>query len=160
MDWDDSATAPTYKKGDGSSSENYRGFSLMRIALTLFVGNSPYRLANAREKRTRKKQAGFRPAGVILSKYSTSECEHIFRNLRLFLNLKETFDSVECVVLWRLPLTEGCARGIRSTYPTSYIRTTETEFLLMVVSPEFIKRIVCQGCLLSVFFFSTLPLKR
>lgn len=98
---------PIYKKGYKFLCENHEGFSLVSVTLKPLAGIIVYRLSNTREKCIRETQAGFRPGRGCVDQLfilrQILEHGHVFRRSKIsvFLELKETFDSVDGTIWWR-----------------------------------------------------------
>ena len=160
-DWKTSVILPFYKKGDKTECKNYRGISLIDIAVKIFGIILLNRFKGAREERTRENQAGFRPGrgctdNIFVFRLIIQQFERYNLPLILmFLDFIAAFDSVTRQKLWKILENDGMplkfVELMKAYYDASVSRVRvygeETEEFLVEFG-------VKQGCILSPTLFN------
>ena len=87
--WSLSILVPVYKKGDKTMCSNYRGISLLDIALKLFESIILHRIQPLTDPLLRENQAGFRPG---------RGCSDQIFSLRSLLSKRQEFQQPTCIL--------------------------------------------------------------
>ncbi|BHF85811.1 hypothetical protein SprV_1002898400 [Sparganum proliferum] len=154
--WGLGILVPILKKGDKTRCENYRGISLIDVAIALLG-----RFQAVRDSRTRPNQAGFRAgrgcADQIFALRRILEFRHSYQQPTAvcFVDFAAAFDSVHRESLWRIMALDGVPAKIIAMIKAYYRSTTARVLVRNNLSQPFaIRSGVRQGCILSPILFN------
>jgi exonuclease III len=150
------------KKGDLTDMDNYRGISLIAIALKVIITLMAQRLGRALEKKRLliPEQAGFRTEeeciAQVIALWEVVQRRHVLgrKTFACFIDLKKAFDLVPHEALLA-KLEQIGVRGkslafFRAIYKENYIRV---RLPCGISPPVLLKRGVRQGCPASTMLF-------
>jgi hypothetical protein len=160
-DWETATVIPFFKKGDKTICKNYRGISLLDIALKILEIILLFRISPYRETHCRENQAGFRPGRGCVDQIFTLrqilETRHDFRQTTVvcFVDFKAAFDSVFREGLWSILRSEGVPTKLIQIIKALYRDTRCTVRVYNTISDSFtIDSGVRQGSCLSPLLFN------
>nr|VZI14697.1 unnamed protein product [Spirometra erinaceieuropaei] len=154
-DWGLGIIVPILKKGD-KRCENYRGISLIDVAVEVFAIFQLRRFQAVCDSRTRPNQVGFRGgrgcADQIFTLRRILEFRHSYQQPTAvyFIDFAAAFDSVHRESLWRIMALDGVPAKIIAMIK-AYYRFITARFLVRnnLSQPFGIRSGVRQGCILS-----------
>ena len=159
--WKTAVVIPLFKKGDKASCSNYRGISLLDIALKILEAVIMNRIRPEHELIARENQAGFRPGrgcrDQIFTVRQLLETRYEFRRptILVFIDFKAAFDSVDRESLWLVGDAFGLPPKILSMLKVLY---NETRCVVRVYNtltdPFDVSTGVRQGSVLSPYLFN------
>jgi hypothetical protein len=159
--WCTSVVIPLHKKGDSMRCSNYRGISIIDVALQILESIILKRLVGYREAQARESQSGFRPGrGCIDNIFNlryTLECHYEYRKPMCvaFLDFKAAFDSVNRNCLWDVLESYGVPEKYIRVFKAIYQDTASTIYVHGAFSDTFsVTQGVKQGAICSPFLFT------
>lgn len=160
-DWGTAIVLPLFKKGDKAVCKNYRGISLLDIALKILEAIIATRIRPALDAVTRENQAGFRPGrgciDQIFSLRQILETRHEFRRPTYvaFIDFAAAFDSVDRGSLWKILDQDGLPTKIIQLIEAMYKSTSNRVRVAGSISSDFeVATGVRQGAILSPLLFT------
>ena len=162
--WQTAVVIPLHKKGDRTMCSNYRGISLLNVALKLLEAVLLRRLRPVcDEKIARENQAGFRVnrgcCDQIFTLRQLIEMRYEYRRptVMTFIDFKSAFDSVDRSVMWLVAESLGIPAKIVRILKVMYTDTFCRVRAYGSVSDSFtVSTGVRQGGVLSPFLFNML----
>ena len=159
--WNISVIIPCYKNGDKAKCSNYRGISLIAIALKVLEAVIKNRLEPAYTKAARINQAGFKK-GVgcrdqVFTLRQILEQRYQFSRwtVLIFIDFKAAFDSVNPEAIWTILSNLGLDPIIINILRTMHAKTTSKVSVNITLSREFeIANGVRQGSIIAPFLFN------
>ena len=104
-DWEVGIILPIHKKGDNRDCTNYRGITLLSVALKVYERLLEKRLKQVTEKHLAEAQSGFRKGrGVQDHIFTLKQLIEKMGNSKFcvaFVDLEKAFDSVPREIVWR-----------------------------------------------------------
>ena len=129
VSWQIAEVIPLFKKGDKALCSNYRGISLLDIALKVFEGVVIDRIKAARDSDTRENQAGFRSGrgcvDQIFALRQVIEARNEYNRPTYvgFVDFSAAFDSVDRSALWLIMEADGVPANLVSMFKAMYAST-------------------------------------
>lgn len=127
--WYTADVIPLFKKGDRSICKNYRGISLLDLALKVFEAILVDRIKPARDVQVRETQAGFRPGrGCIDQVFALRQLlerreEYKRPFVIAFVDFSAAFDSIDRPSLWKLLIESGLPVKLVKLFQVLYQNT-------------------------------------
>ncbi len=161
--WKTAVVIPLFKKGDKASCSNYRGISLLDIALKILEAVIMNRIRPEHElnAHARENQAGFRPGrgcrDQIFTVRQLLETRYEFRRptIMVFIDFKAAFDSVDRESLWKVADAFGLPIKIVDMLKVLYSETRCVVRVYNTLTDSFeVSTGVRQGSVLSPYLFN------
>ena len=127
--WKEAEILPLFKKGNKADCKNYRGISLIDIALKILESVIMARIKPYRDYSTRENQAGFRSGRgcvdqVFALRYMLESRKEFGKKTYLaFVDFSAAFDSVDRKALWDIMLADGVPLKLVSILRAVYEET-------------------------------------
>ena len=161
VDWETAVVLPLFKKGDKSVCKNYRGISLLDIALKILEAIVATRLRRPLNEITRENQAGFRPGrgcvDQIFALRQILETRHEYQQPTYvaFVDFAAAFDSVDRSSLWHILECDGIPTQLIRIVKAIYSHTASRVRTGGAMSEDFeLVTGVRQGAVLSPLLFT------
>lgn len=162
-DWGLAAIVPVFKKGDSSNVKNYRGISLLALALKILEIIVLRRILPLLESTARENQAGFRPGrscnDQIFALRQVLELRHEYRRPTIvcFVDFSAAFDSVTRNAIMDILLSKNVPSKVVNVIRAMYVSTKSMVRVYgQLTEPFEIATGVRQGSCLSPTLFNLL----